>query len=267
MTPTLSGINDLNNFWKQLRESSRSCLMLDYDGTLAPFRVERDLATPYNGVRSLLQDIITTNHTRLILISGRPAVEVFNLLGADINVEIWGCHGGERRLADGRSDSMKISPAITRALEQAAAWADQQGLSSVLERKPLSIAFHNRGIHNNIKDKITGRFFAGWKQFEGKDISLQQFDGGLELRYRGIDKGTAVRKILSGLHAGTVTAYLGDDRTDEDAFTALQGKGLSVLVRSAYRSTKATHWLRPPDELLVFLHLWYSAIKGEENGL
>jgi trehalose-phosphatase len=260
---TLSGIDDLNNFWKQLRECSRSCLMLDYDGTLAPFRVERDLATPYDGVCSLLQDIITTDHTRLILISGRPAVEVFTLLGGNINVEIWGCHGGERRLPDGSSDSAKISPEITRTLEQAAAWADQQGLSSVLERKPLSTAFHSRGIRNDIKDEITGRFLAGWKQFEGEDITLQQFDGGLELRYLGIDKGTAVRKILKELPAGTVTAYLGDDRTDEDAFTALLGKGLPVLVRSAYRSTKATHWLKPPDELLVFLHLWYSAFKGE----
>jgi len=32
-------------------------------------------------------------------------------------------------------------------------------------------------------------------------------------------------------------AYLGDDQTDEDAFEALHGQGLSVLVRSQYRPT------------------------------
>jgi trehalose-6-phosphatase len=52
-------------------------------------------------------------------------------------------------------------------------------------------------------------------------------------------------------------AYLGDDLTDEDAFKALKGKGLSVLVRDTQRDTLADCWLTPPDELLDFLHHWY----------
>jgi len=51
-------------------------------------------------------------------------------------------------------------------------------------------------------------------------------------------------------------AYLGDDNTDEAAFLALQGRGVSILVRPTWRETAAKYWLQPPDELLDFLGLW-----------
>ena len=51
-------------------------------------------------------------------------------------------------------------------------------------------------------------------------------------------------------------AYLGDDRTDEDAFRALRGRGLSVLVRAEPRETAADAWIRPPEELIEFLRTW-----------
>lgn len=51
-------------------------------------------------------------------------------------------------------------------------------------------------------------------------------------------------------------AYLGDDLTDEDAFQALDTRGLRVLVRDALRPTAADIWLQPPDELLDFLRSW-----------
>ncbi|MEW5924967.1 MAG: hypothetical protein AB1746_13365, partial [Candidatus Zixiibacteriota bacterium] len=55
------------------------------------------------------------------------------------------------------------------------------------------------------------------------------------------------------------TAYLGDDMTDEDAFSALPDSALSVLVRPEYRETKARKWIRPPEELLEFFDRWIEA--------
>jgi trehalose 6-phosphate phosphatase len=55
---------------------------------------------------------------------------------------------------------------------------------------------------------------------------------------------------------------LGDDLTDEDAFQVLEGRGLSILVRAAYRETIARAWLRPPQELIAFLEQWRSDVGG-----
>lgn len=261
----IGGINDLEQFWHELRSSSNSCLLLDYDGTLAPFRVERDLALPYAGVIPLLDEIIANNHCRLILISGRQAGEVFNLLGGNSKAEIWGCHGGERRLADGNTSFMQAPAAMEDVLNRATDWAESQGFGHAIERKPLSIAFHNRGLAKATRENITQCFVKGWQQLTDEDIELHPFDGGIELRCRGIDKGLAVQTIINELEERTVTAYLGDDKTDEDAFTALGDRGLPVLVRPAYRPTAATHWLKPPDELLVFLRRWVEALHGKQQ--
>ena len=48
-------------------------LLLDYDGTLAPFSTDRDSAFPYPQVREMLSKIIATRGTRVVVISGRPA--------------------------------------------------------------------------------------------------------------------------------------------------------------------------------------------------
>ena len=90
-------------------------------------------------------------------------------------------------------------------------------------------------------------------------LELHSFDGGIELRVPGRDKGYAVKTIISKLDRDVVAAYLGDDLTDEDAFNAIKGVGLGVLVRPDYRPTSASIWLKPPDELLDFLRRWHQS--------
>ena len=43
---------------------------------------------------------------------------------------------------------------------------------------------------------------------------------------------------------------------------ALQGRGLTVLVRRERRKTAAQAWLKPPEELLDFLVRWRDACRA-----
>jgi trehalose-phosphatase len=113
---------------------------------------------------------------------------------------------------------------------------------------------------------LRARVLLGWTAIaKSYDLELLEFDGGLEIRAREADKGNVVRTLLEGLPAGTPAAYLGDDTTDERAFAAIEGRGLSVLVRSRWRRTQAQLWLRPPAELLSFLNRWLQATVNEET--
>ena len=94
-------------------------------------------------------------------------------------------------------------------------------------------------------------------------LELQAFDGGVELRPRGFHKGRVVERAFAELGPGAAVAYLGDDRTDEDAFEAIAGRGLAVLVRPENRPTRAEAWLRPPGELLDFLEEWNAACSSD----
>jgi trehalose 6-phosphate phosphatase len=55
------------------------------------------------------------------------------------------------------------------------------------------------------------------------------------------------------MEEGAMIAYLGDDLTDEDAFRAVKGYRLGVLVRAELQPTLVDLWLRPPGELLALL--------------
>ena len=54
--------------------------MLDYDGTLAPFHINRFAATPYPGVEDRLATLSGLSRVRLVLVSGRSARELRDLL-------------------------------------------------------------------------------------------------------------------------------------------------------------------------------------------
>jgi trehalose-phosphatase len=90
---------------------------------------------------------------------------------------------------------------------------------------------------------------------------MEMFDGGVELRVPGRDKGTVVNAVLDEIAGTVAAAYLGDDQTDEDAFRALGDRGLKVLVRPEMRASEADLWLEPPDELLNFLDQWIEACR------
>ncbi|XP_004301899.1 PREDICTED: probable trehalose-phosphate phosphatase 4-like [Fragaria vesca subsp. vesca] len=49
--------------------------------------------------------------------------------------------------------------------------------------------------------------------------------------------------------------YIGDDRTDEDAFKVIEtrGQGFPIIVSSTPKDTKATYSLHDPSEVLTFL--------------
>src|SRR5271155_630625 len=82
--------------WKRLRSASRSLLMLDYDGTLAPFKEDRSQAFPYPGVEDRLAVLSGLAQVHVVLVSGRPARELSALLRPQTKIDIWGSHGREQ---------------------------------------------------------------------------------------------------------------------------------------------------------------------------
>jgi trehalose 6-phosphate phosphatase len=249
-------------FLERVRSASSRVLLLDYDGTLAPFVVDRTLALPYPEVPSLIARIMATG-TRVVLISGRPVRELLLLSGISPQPEIWGSHGLERLRADGRYEVSSV-PVHQDYLLAAESVLRDAGLENQTEVKPGGVAVHWRGLDLAKAEKVAREVARLWKPLlERAPLRVLEFDGGLEIRVAGPGKGDAVRVILKEAGAGAAVAYLGDDETDEDAFRALKGNGLTALVRPQSRPTTADVWLQPPRELLQFFHEWLRAAGGQ----
>ena len=257
----------------RVSRAPRSLLMLDYDGTIAPFRKNRDEAIPYPGFSLLLQQIVCTGRTRVVIISGRDANELVPFLEIEPRPEVWGLHGLQRVKADGAEELSPLAEPTIRALAAAEDWLLYQDLQQKAEFKTGSIAVHWRGLEECEVESLRGRVLLGWKNIARHNhLHLMEFDGGIEIRARNADKGDAVRTIMNEMNTDTPAAYFGDDTTDEHAFEAMNGRGLSVLVRPRHRTTAAQLWLKPPYEVFDLLAQWLHACQAhgqssDENSL
>lgn len=254
----MNDVSGIEDFFRRLAIAPAACLMLDYDGTLAPFHVNPARAQPYAGVRAVLDRMQSGGHTRVVIISGRWSRDLLPLLGLERRPEIWGSHGWERLCPDGSFESAHVAPDALRRLVEVDEWSDEiEALGGRCEFKPAGVAIHWRGNTpariSAIRDLVAARWATPALQ---SALEWHDFDGGIELRIPGRTKGFAVDAVLAGLAPGAASAYLGDDVTDEDAFRAIGGRGLGILVRNEPRQTAARHRLSPPDELLEFLHRW-----------
>jgi trehalose 6-phosphate phosphatase len=248
---------DLQLFYYQVSEARPKAILIDYDGTLAPFHVNPEKALPYPGVREMLKKIMQAPDIRMVFISGRCIKDLEALLEFDVKPELWGSHGLERLKSDGSYEVASMDEMAVQGLVMADEWIETTDYSNRCEKKPGCLAVHWRGLNerkiSEMKSQVMETFSSiaeDWK------LSLEEFDGGLELRVPVRNKGDAVKTVLYEMGPDIVAAYLGDDVTDEDAFKAIKGRGLAVLVRNALRPTAADIWLKPPEELLNFLSNW-----------
>ena len=258
-----SGTN-LDAFFERLKCSEGKLLMLDYDGTLSPYYIERHEAVPYPGIRDILAEALASADCRTVIISGRSISDLRPLLGIDSGIEIWGCHGLERLGQDGDYTGPDLDADTSAGLEQAAGWASSEGLEKRLEIKTACVAIHWRGLGGKETAGIERAVNESWSEIaDGRKLELHRFNGGIELRPTGMNKGMVVDSLLS--EGAGAAAYLGDDITDEDAFRAISGRGLGILISPGWRNTAADIWLTPPEELIWFLENWIESC-GKKNG-
>ena len=263
MTPEAE--EKLEKFFSAFAAPASALLLLDYDGTLSGVRIDRFKARPWAGVRELLGRIQRQGHTRMAVITGRPAKEIAPLLGLHPPLEVWGLHGAERLYPDGRRELEQAPPASQKMLEDLRRRLKVDSLGGLFEDKANGVVMHWRGHSPRRAAQIerrTRELFEPVAKMDG--LSLLDFEAGLELRV-GRNKGGAVEAILAESDSGGPVAFLGDDLSDESAFQAVRlvgRRGLSVLVRREWRETEADIWLRPPVELRAFLQRWERAAEN-----
>ncbi len=259
----LQGNEGTRDVLRRLRATGRGVLLLDFDGTLAPFTADPASTRPYPGVPAALDALIQQGATRIVVVTGRSVADGLPQLPTSLPLELWGGHGRERRLPDGTYRIQPLEETALRALLAADEWAGEvEALGGRTERKPGSLAFHWRGLPEDqvpaIRRLVLYRY-ASLPAYGG--LRWLDFDGGIELSAPGPSKADAVTTLQAESGAEVPMAFLGDDRTDEDAFVAIRDRGLGILVRREFRPTAAGAWLRPPAELLDFLTGWYASLE------
>jgi len=253
--------------WRMVDLARHRLLMLDYDGTLAPFVVRRAEAHLPRRSLELLTRIANSSHTTVAVVSGRPLREIVAFLG-DLPVMIVGEHGWERRSAAGEVTREPVESSITRALDECEQAAREAGLGVLVERKRSAIVLHTRALPPSEARLLQEDWASKWGLLaRGVNVSLDHMDGGVELRARGRNKGTAVTTLLSQAPPGSLSVFVGDDVTDEDAFAVLHDRGFGIKVGDLAESSLAEGRLSSTQAVGVFLEEWLRLLESHRDSL
>lgn len=256
--PSMREVAEIPDFWDVVRAAAHRCLVLDYDGTIAEFRVDRMAAKPLPGVVDLMIQIRDRTDTDLAMMTGRPVSELLTLMG-DLLIPISGSQGTEFRFPDGTYQTHLPSEEQEERLRRAEAEARALARRGRIERKISSIGLHTRGVARETARREEEEVCRAWSKYaEEHDLECRDFKGGVELRLLGIDKGTALGMLLRDRPEGSLCVYIGDDQTDEDAFEVIADCGYGIKVGGPDEPTAAGGRLPNPSAVKEFLETWLS---------
>jgi trehalose 6-phosphate phosphatase len=236
------------------RPDQRWALFLDVDGCLLDFVDDPAAVFVSPSLRALLQALHQRLDGALALVSGRRVTDLDRLF----DTPPWalaGLHGHEMRLADGRRRESGVDPA-----DQARMRAAVQALAAKLDGVQLEDKAHAMALHCR---RAPERLPALREAAEAVAATLPGYElqpGNLVMEFKpaGMDKGRVVEELMrQPPFAGRTPVYLGDDLTDEHAFTVVnRAGGLSVRV-GAREPSDARFTLPSP----AAVHAWLQRVR------
>jgi trehalose 6-phosphate phosphatase len=228
-------------------DPARALIALDFDGTLAPIVNEPSAARPYRGVLPALRRLATGVGT-LAIITGRPAPAAVELGGfAGIPELIVIGHYGWERWEDGKLTSPPPPPEVAQARARLPGVLAQAGAAdgTWVEDKGHALVVHTRRAADpEAALAQLARPLADLASQTGLDSQPGRLV--IELRPRGVDKGTAITALAAERDPAAVL-FAGDDLGDIPAFEAVHAlratgrAGVAVCSASAEVTALADH--------------------------
>ena len=235
------------------RSSDRLAVFLDYDGTLTPIVSHPQDAWLSDSMRQTLRLLVA--RVPVAILSGRDLDDVRGRVHVD-GLVYAGSHGFD--IAGGGGLRRQLGAAYLPVLHTAETEL-REALDDIpgaqLERKHFSVAAHYR----NVNESDAFRVALAVDAVAARHRQLRRIDGKKVYELLpDIDwnKGKAVLWLLETLdlvRGKVLPIFIGDDRTDEDAFRALEKRGFGILVSEQPQVTAASYWLKNPEKVERFL--------------
>ena len=207
-------------------------LLLDYDGTLAPFARSPELASPDDELLDLLERLAAAPGITLDIVSGRARDTLERWFG-NLPVSLWAEHGfWHRRYPGGQWTSAFRVPddwqeRVAPILKEFVATTP----GSHVEMKTAALAWHYRKAPREFGTRQAHelRMLLG-DLLSNQPLEVLEGTKVIEVRLRGVSKNLVAQRVADETVPATAIVAIGDDRTDEDLFRALPASSITVAV-------------------------------------
>ncbi|KAL0381617.1 UNVERIFIED_CONTAM: putative trehalose-phosphate phosphatase J [Sesamum angustifolium] len=257
------------DMFEQITNASKGkqiVMFLDYDGTLSPIVDDPDRAFMSDSMRATVRKVARYFPTAIV--SGRCRDKVYSFVrlaelyyAGSHGMDIKGPSKGSKYKKDAEavlfqpaSEYLPMIDEVYKALLEVT--KDTPGAK--VENNKFCLSVHFRCVDEKKWSELAkqvGSVLEGYP-----NLRLTQGRKVLEIRPTiKWDKGKALEFLLESLGYANCTdvfpVYIGDDRTDEDAFKVLRerGQGFGILVSKTPKDTNASYSLQEPSEVMVFL--------------
>ncbi|KAG5565994.1 hypothetical protein RHGRI_001803 [Rhododendron griersonianum] len=270
---------DTFNQMMSIARGKKIVVCLDYDGTLSNIVENPEKASMTDTMRMALREV--ARHFPTAIISGRGREKVSDFVDLD-NVYYAGSHGldiaaplrsptygdpkHQSRALDRKGNEVvlfqpakKYLPAIEKILSTLNEKTRSiQGV--MIENNKFCVSVHFRHVRDEdfcTLEKLVNSVLQEYEEFR-ISIGKKVFEIRPDMEW---DKGHALNYFIDTLGFGNsnnvLPLYIGDDRTDEDAFKVPavrnRGEGFPIVVSSSPKDTAALYSLRNPLEVNKFL--------------
>lgn len=251
-------------------------VFLDYDGTLSPIVNDPDRAYMSKQMRATVRKVARYFPTAII--TGRCTAKVYEFVklaelyyagshGMDIMGPAKSSKGSKAncsRTTDKKGGVVLYQPAseFLPMIDKVFALLVEKTkkISGVIvENHKFCASVHYRRVEEKSWAALAEQVASVVKEYP----QLRLTQGRKVLEIRPIikwDKGKALEYLLVSLGLANrndvLPLYIGDDRSDEDAFKVLRdrGQGYGILVSTAPQETNAAYSLKEPAEVMNFLN-------------
>ncbi|XP_078444674.1 putative trehalose-phosphate phosphatase 6 [Wolffia australiana] len=245
-----------------MSKGKKIAMFLDYDGTLSPIVEDPDVAFMSDAMREAVRD--AARYFPTAIVSGRCKDKVFNFVKLE-ELYYAGSHGmdiqGPKTPTETKTVPFQPAAEYLDMIDEVSKALLEKTKSipgAKVENNKFCVSVHFRCVDEKRWVMLAEKVGAVLKGFP--KLRVSQGRKVLEIRPTiKWDKGKALEYLLDSLGFGNskdvLPVYIGDDRTDEDAFRVLRerGQGLGILVSKIPKDTCASYSLREPSEVMEFL--------------
>lgn len=221
---------------KRYSNSSNRLIILDYDGTLSPFKQKPEDAFPTFEILKTLEILISDKRNRVIISSGRDHNTLEEWFGK-LNIGLAAEHGvfyKER----GKWHKNKVSPIDDEEIHNILQLYVDKTPRSSLEVKETALVWHYRKVDEWLASmRVRQLMEALVTPCSKKQLVVVKGNKIVEIKRPDYTKGSEVSRLLKKKSYDFILA-MGDDVTDEDMFTSLPKEAYTVKIGTISENAK-----------------------------
>lgn len=225
---------DIPSILSAYRAARRRLLLLDYDGTLVGYFDRPEDAAPPTDLLRVLTSLVSVPENSVMIVSGRRHGELEQWFGGLQGLWMAAEHGALLRQAGStqweplRADHSRrwlerVRPVLQHFVERTP--------GSFIEEKEFSLVWHYRMSESRFSDWLAQELVAMLEDMLA-ETELRAIRGQkiVEVRPGWLHKGAVAKRFVALCGPAEFQMAVGDDRTDEDLFEALETSSWTVHV-------------------------------------